>query len=78
MIGAPTPVHALHAQQDVGRLHTAEDYALAGELTLVARPTAAASPVRFPIPAHEARRVRSHPSGTGLGGHLPFQGATSC
>jgi len=78
MIGTPAPVHALHVQQDVGRLHTAEVYALADELTLVARPNAAASPVRFPIPAHEARRARSHPSGTGLGGHLPFQVATSC
>lgn len=80
MIGAPAPVHALHVQPDVGRLHTAEVYALADELTLVARPNAAASLVRYPIPAHDARRVRSHPptSGTGLGGHLPFQVATSC
>jgi len=76
MIATPAPVHALHVQQDVG-LH-AEVYALADELTLVARPNAAASPVRYPIPAHDACRVRSHPSGTGLGGHLPFQVATSC
>lgn len=80
MTGTPAPVRALHVQQDVGRLHTAEVYMLADELTLVARPNAAASLVRFPIPVHDARRVRSHPpaSGMGLGGHLPFQVTTSC
>jgi hypothetical protein len=80
VIGAPAPVHALHVPRDAGRLHTAEVYALADELTLVARPNAAASLVRYPIPTHDARRVRSLPpaSGTGLGGHLPCQVATSC
>ena len=80
MIGAPAPVHALPVPRDAGRLHTAEAYAHADELTLVARPNAAASLVRSPIPAHDARRVRSHgrASGTGLGGHLPFQVATIC
>ena len=79
MIGALAPIHALHVPRDAGRLHTAEVDALADELTLVARPNAAASLVRYPIPVHDARRVRSHPpaSGTGLGGHLPFQVSTS-
>jgi hypothetical protein len=79
-IGAPASVHALRVQQDVRRLHAAEVYALADALILVPRPNTAASLVRYPLPAHDARRARSHPpaSGTGLGGHLLFQVAASC
>lgn len=64
MVDAPTPVHVLRVRPDAERLRAAE----------VSRRRL----VRDPVPAHNARRVRSLPSGAGLGGHPRFRVATSC